>query len=287
MVLKFKNPETEDLKKVMVYGLDGSGKSTFAANYCREHGLNPVVIDVDDTHRTFLYTERRVLDIRMNTDIQTFNNTKKVIDEIRDSEFDTIILDGVTSQLEMLTSTAKGLAKYSDRAFRWGRLLQALLDSRKNLIFIGQIDMEVIFTEDFQSPKAVIKVNSMVNEKYFCYIDEKGNFCHEVKKFRTIETADKSSETLPKTPKKEVPKVPDGKDTFVTAAEVGEPKPEDDPIRKCCIKIKNLLEKEGIEVTKRSMREEVIRLIDDEIIPGENRKPLIQYIYKHCPEELP
>ena len=114
-------------------------------------------------------------------------------------------------------------------------------------------------------------------------IDEKGNFCHEVKKFRTIETADNTPKTMPKeAPKKEVPK-----DTFVTAAEVGEPNPEDDPIRKCCIKIKNTLEADGIEVTKRSMREEVIRLIDDEIIPGENRKPLIQYIYKHCPEELP
>ena len=35
MVLKFKNPEKEDLKKIMVYGLDGTGKSTFAANYCK------------------------------------------------------------------------------------------------------------------------------------------------------------------------------------------------------------------------------------------------------------
>lgn len=286
MVLKFRNPETEDLKKVMVYGNDGSGKSTFAANYCHEYGLNPVVIDVDDTNRTFLYSERRVLDINMKTDKSTFMNVKRTIEEIKDSEFDTIILDGVTSLLEMLVSDARGLAKYSDRASRFNKILQALLDSRKNLIFIGQIDMEVIFTEDFQSSKAVIKVNSLVNEKYYCFVDEKGNFSHEVKKYRTIEKPTAVKE-VPKIMPEETPKNEANDDVFVTAAEVGEPNPEDDPIRKCCIKIKNTLEADGIEVTKRTMREEVIRLIEDEIIPGENRKPLIQYIYKHCPEELP
>ena len=153
MVLKFKEP-TNDLKKVMVYGLDGSGKSTFAANYCKEHGLNPVVIDIDDTNRTALYSQGRVLDVNMRTDKSTFSNIKKTIEEIKDTEFDTIIIDGVTSLLEMLTSDARGLAKYSDRASRFQKILQALLDSRKHIIFIGQIDMEVIFTEEFQSPKA-------------------------------------------------------------------------------------------------------------------------------------
>ena len=47
--------------------------------------------------------------------------------------------------------------------------------------------MEVIYTTDAQSSKAVIKVNSLCNEKYRCYIDEKGNYTYEVKKFRTLD----------------------------------------------------------------------------------------------------
>ncbi len=82
------------------------------------------------------------------------------------------------------------MAAYSDRSKRWNDILRALLTSKKNLIFVGQIDMELIFTPDSQSSKAVIKVNSMVNEKYYTYIDEKGNYLHEVKKFRTLESVE-------------------------------------------------------------------------------------------------
>jgi len=291
MVLKFKNPKKTDLKKVMIYGYDGSGKSTFAAEYCKKHNLNPVVIDIDDTNRTSLYGEGRVLDIRMNTDLKTFQNVKKTIDEIRETEFDTIIIDGVTSLLEMLTSQAKGLAKYSDRALRFNKIIQALLDSKKNIIFVGQIDMEVIFTEDFQSSKAVIKVNSMVNEKYLCFIDEKGNFSHTVKKYRTCDyvSADQEQELISQnTPEpKNESAGSEAQTDFVTANEVGEPNPLNDPIRNSCIQIKRMLEREEIEVTKRSMRAKVIQLIEEEILPAENREPLIKYIYKHCPEELP
>ena len=285
MVLKFKNPAEDNLKKVMVYGLDGSGKSTFASNYCKEHNLNPVVIDIDDTNRTALFSEGRVLQLDLKTDIQTFRNIKKAIEEIKPTEFDTIIIDGVTSLLEMLTSDAKGLAKYSDRASRFNKILQALLDSGKNIIFIGQIDMEVIFSEEFQSPKAVIKVNSLVNEKYLCIIDEKGNFTHEVKKFRTVEKA--AEPQVPRhqeqkvTPKKEVPK-----ETFVTAADVGEPKPENDPVYNSCMQIKMMLEREGKLVTKQTMKAKVIRLVQDGILPGENKPAIIEYIQLHCPEEL-
>ena len=43
-----------DLKKVLIYGLDGSGKSTFAEQYCNDNNLNAIVIDVDDTNYTDL-----------------------------------------------------------------------------------------------------------------------------------------------------------------------------------------------------------------------------------------
>lgn len=186
MALRLKDRKTEkNLKKVLIYGMDGSGKSTFAETYCRENGLNPICIDIDDTN----YTNVPIVEINLTTDLTTYNSVKEVIKEIsKSNDFDTIILDGVTSLLELLTSKAKGMAAYSDRSKRWNDILRALLISRKNIIFVGQIDMRVIFTPDAQSSKAVIKVNSMVNEKYYTYIDDKGNYCHDVKKFRTLDS---------------------------------------------------------------------------------------------------
>ena len=192
MALKFKDRTENPRKKILVYGLDGTGKSTFAYNYCEENGLNPVVIDVDDTN----FTPSPILDLDFGNDITTYNNIKKAVEEIgKTDEFDTIILDGVTSLLEMLVSKARGMAKYSDRAMRWNDILFKLDNTKKNIIFIGQIDMEMMFTEDYQPSKAVIKVNSLVNEKYRCFIDEKGNYDVEVKKFRTLEQIESETGT--------------------------------------------------------------------------------------------
>lgn len=211
MVLRFKDRRNEpNLKKVLIYGMDGSGKSTLAETYCREHGLNPVCIDIDDTN----YTNVPIVEISLATDLTTYNSIKEVIKEIGKSEYDTIILDGVTSLLELLTSKSKGMAAYSDRSKRWNDILRALLVSKKNLIFVGQIDMELIFTPDAQSSKAVIKVNSMVNEKYYTYINDKGNYLHEVKKFRTLDSLEElEASAKPITrPVKEEPKEPEIKD---------------------------------------------------------------------------
>ena len=206
MALKFKNrQEGPRLKKVLVYGMDGSGKSTFAEQYCKENGLTPVCIDIDDTN----YTNVPLVEVNLTTDLTTYNTVKGVIQEItKTDEFDTIILDGVTSLLELLTSKAKGMAAYSDRSKRWNDILRALLVSGKNIIFVGQIDMELIYTPDAQSSKAVIKVNSMVNEKYYTYIDEKGQYCHDVKKFRTLEQIEAEAKPKPKAKAKPKPKEP-------------------------------------------------------------------------------
>ena len=196
MALRFKNrQEGPRLKKVLVYGMDGSGKSSFAEQYCRENGLKPVCIDIDDTN----YTNVPIVEVNLTTDLTTYNTVKGVIQEItKTDEFDTIILDGVTSLLELLTSKAKGMAAYSDRSKRWNDILRALLVSGKNIIFVGQIDMELIYTPDAQSSKAVIKVNSMVNEKYYTFIDDKGQYCHDVKKFRTLEQIEAEAKPKPK-----------------------------------------------------------------------------------------
>lgn len=264
MVLKFKKRGANDLKKVMIYGNDGTGKSTFAAEYCRENNLSPVVIDIDDTN----YTDLPILDLNFKSDVMTFNEIKRCIEEIsKSSEFDTIILDGVTSLLEMLVSNAKGLAKYSDRATRFQKILQLLLSSGKHLIFIGQADMRVIFSEEFQSSKMVIKVNSIVNEKYLCEINDRGEYTHQVIKFRTVTSNDGSVE----------PTIVDGE----TPENV-----DDDPLRKICEDIKSQLEQEGKLVTKSTMKSKVVKLIRAGEIEENLRPSLIQFIQKHCPEEL-
>lgn len=178
--LKISKRGTNDLKKVMIYGNDGTGKSTFAEQYCKDNHLKPVVIDIDDTN----YTNLDIVELDYGTDLSTYKEIKEFCESIKDYEYDTIIIDGVTSLLENLVSNAKGMAKYSDRASRWNGILRSLLKTKKHLIFIGQADMEVIYTVDAQSPKAVIKVNSMVNEKYYCYIDKNGNYKVETKKYR-------------------------------------------------------------------------------------------------------
>lgn len=279
MVLKFKQRGVNDLKKVLVYGADGSGKSTFAENYCNENNLSPVVIDIDDTN----YTNLPIVDLDLSSDMVAFRGIIKTIKEIsKTSNFDTIILDGVTSLLEILTSKAKGIKRYADRAERFNAILNELLSSGKNIIFIGQIDMKVIHNEEFQSPKPIVKINSIVNEKYLCS-KEKNNFTYETEKYRVCE----NKTPVPKVQEQiieEKPTVED--DVFVTADVVGEPNPDDDPVRNSCMEIKKMLEREGKKVTKYSMRVKVVQLVKQELLPAENKQPLLEYIAKYCPEEL-
>ena len=194
MALKSKAPSTEgltfktrganDKKKVLIYGNDGTGKSSYAETYCKTNDLKPVCIDIDDTN----YTSIPLVEIDTRTDLTTFNSICEVIDLItNDERFDTIIVDGVTSLIEMLVSKANGLKKYSDRSERFTKILRKLQMSGKNIIWIGQADMKVIYSEDHQSNKIVIKINSIVNEKYHCYIAKNGKYEVETEKYRSIE----------------------------------------------------------------------------------------------------
>jgi len=276
MTLKIKkrNQDT-NLKKVLIYGKDGSGKSTFAEQYCREHGLNPVVIDIDDTN----YTNLPILDLDLGSDIKTYNNVKSAILEITETSYDTIILDGVTSLLEMLVSKERGLKKYSDRAERFQDILRSLMASKKNLIFIGQADMEVIYNNEFQSNKMVIKVNSIVNEKYLTLHTDKGGYSHKVLKFRTVEQEPSSEYSEPET------SISYEEPTFTTADDI-QPV-ELDPISlNYCRTIKARLEQENKPVNKSTMRRCLVKMIKANEIDKSLRPSLIKFINQHCPEEL-
>lgn len=179
--LTFKTRGANDKKKVLIYGNDGTGKSSYAETYCKTNDLKPVCIDIDDTN----YTSIPLVEIDTRTDLTTFNSICQVIGLItEDDRFDTIIVDGVTSLIEMLVSKANGLKKYSDRSERFTKILRLLQSSGKNIIWIGQADMKVIYTEDHQSNKIVIKINSIVNEKYHCFISKTGKYEVETEKIR-------------------------------------------------------------------------------------------------------
>lgn len=160
-MLQFEN-RNKVLKKVLIYGEDGSGKSTFAENYCKENNLKPVCIDVEKTN----FTSIPIVKCDLGNDKKAVRNIQAVIRDLKESEYDTLVIDGASTLLEILVSEARGMAKYSDRATNFQKILTDALNSGLNVIFIGQIDMEVIHTEDTQSNKQIIKINSLVNEKY-------------------------------------------------------------------------------------------------------------------------
>lgn len=277
MALKLKNRSENPRKKVLIYGLDGTGKSTFAETYCKQNGLNPIVIDIDDTN----FTGLDILDLRFANDMQTYTIIKNTIKEIgKTPEYDTIILDGVSSLLEMLTSKAKGMAAYSDRSKRWNDILFELENTHKNLIFIGQIDLEMLFNDDYQPSKAVIKVNSLVNEKYRCYIDDKGNYTYETKKFRTLEQIEAESKITKKEKPVEKPK-PSG---FETAATI-DPTDENPVMENYVRTIAKKVAMQGNKISKRTMRAKCFELVQMGDIPTEIKDEIYQYINENCPGE--
>ena len=92
--IQFKKRGNNNKLKVLIYGRDGSGKSTYAEKYCQEHELNAVVIDVEDTNYTDMIM---VNDIDLSDDVKAFRNLKRILSSIP-SEFDTIVIDGIDEE---------------------------------------------------------------------------------------------------------------------------------------------------------------------------------------------
>ena len=163
--LTFKKRGADNKRKVLIYGQDGSGKSTYAEKYCRDHSLNPVVLDIEDTN----YTDLPMLnEFDLSSDVKAYRFMKQVLDEITQTEFDTIIIDGVDSLIESFISNANGMKCYADRSKTFLRFVKDCLKTNRNLIFVGQspVDLDYYKGTDAKPNACIVKLNAMVNEKY-------------------------------------------------------------------------------------------------------------------------
>ena len=250
--LVFKKRGSDDLKKVLVLGNDGSGKSTFAEQYCKENNLNAVVLDVEDTN----YTDLPMLtEFDLSSDKTAYRYFKRVLNEIEKmDDIDTIIVDGIDAVIESFISDANGLKAFSDRSKTFLKFIKDCMKTNKNLIFIGQSPVDLDWYKGDENPnKCIIKINAIVNEKYRCIKTEKGEYTYEVVKFRTA---------------------------------TGKTEVDDNPLREICLNIQRELESDGIKVTKSAMKSKVVKDIKAGFIEESLRPDLIKYIQKHCPEEL-
>lgn len=152
-------------KKILIFGSDGSGKSTFAEKYCKENNLNAVVLDIEDTNYTELPL---VTDFDLSNDIKAYRGVSKVLKEIKEMDgIDTVIIDGVDTLIESFISNAQGMKCYADRSKTFLKFLRDCTSLDMNLIFVGQAPMDLDWYKADENPnKCIVKMNSLANEKY-------------------------------------------------------------------------------------------------------------------------
>ena len=172
--------ETPRPTKVLIYGLDGTGKSTGAELYCKKRGLHPVCIDFDKTN----WTKVPKLKLSMRDANSVMSNIKLIIRDITNHpEYDTLIIDGVGTLSDLLIPENIKLSQqaYLQRTHLFKKIWKCLLTSEVNVIFIGQKDL--IVTEESENSKLAEKINNMVDWKFRCY--RKGDvFTNECTKWR-------------------------------------------------------------------------------------------------------
>ena len=275
MALKFKQRNSRP-KKVLIYGLDGTGKSTFAEEYCNKHQLNAVCIDIDDTN----FTSIPCIEFERSNHLKVKNQVLTFIEDVKKSEdFDTVIIDGVSSLLNLLVSDSKGIKMYGDRTVALNKILNELARSKLNFILIGQIDLE---TDRDEISSAVVNINSIVNEKYLCFI-EKGQYLSEAKKLRVeddFELLEAEAKPKPKTPKKPNAK-PQG---FETADEI-EPVDNNPVLENYAKTVAMQVIQSGHKLNKMNMRKKVFELVQLGEIDSSIKEELYEYINENCPGE--
>lgn len=185
MVLKFKDRSSPKNKiRIHVCGLTGHGKSTFADEYCKQAGLTPIVIDIDDTN--YVTPANPDIDF-IGNDRQIFTKICDLIDEIQKTDFDTIIYDGFDSSMEKITPKQKERNPFwhlNVRKQRCETIMRKLLSSGKHLIFIGQLDSKIVDDPENRPSYPVKAMNNCVNVSYFCHVNKKGEFRYDIMKNR-------------------------------------------------------------------------------------------------------
>lgn len=185
MVLKFKDRNSPKNKnRIHICGLTGHGKSNFADEYCKQAGLKPIVIDIDDTN----YSTPANPDIDfIGSDRQIFDKITGLIDEINRTDFDTIIYDGWDSSMDKITPKQKERNPFwhlNVRKQRCEIIMNKLLNSGKHLIFIGQLDSKIVDDPENKPSYPVKAMNNCINVSYFCYVNKKGEFRYDIMKNR-------------------------------------------------------------------------------------------------------
>lgn len=161
-----KRKDGNNLEKVLIFGEDGSFKSSFAAKYCEKKGLNAIVLDFDRTNFSNLDI---VDDFDLSNDRRAFKGINTVLDEISKLEYDTIVMDGITTVIESFIGSGQGMSAYSSRSKLFYKLIHKLQGMNKHLIFIGQEDADLDFYKENESPsKVIIRLNAICNRKFRC-----------------------------------------------------------------------------------------------------------------------
>lgn len=183
-MLNIKSRKNENsIKKILVGGRDGSGKSTFAYEYCRKNNLNEVVVDIEDTNFT---NSPLINDFDIGNDRKALRNMEMLLNDIKKDGYDCLVLDGVDVYIEALVSNAPGLKAYSDRAKNFNKFVKMLRESGLNFILIGQAPILLEFYDgvDENPNKPVVRCNAMCNEVYKCVKTNDGKFDVETLKYR-------------------------------------------------------------------------------------------------------
>lgn len=283
MVLKFIPEENQRMLKTIFYGIDGSGKSTGAKIYCESRGLHPAVIDFDYTNHTGLPR----LECDWDTDLEVINGVIEIIKDVeKHPQLDTLIIDGVGTFNNLLLPKGKESKRtYLIRTQNFKKIWKVLLHANIHVIFIGQKDM--IVTEDNESSKFAEMINNMVDYKFHCIHSGKGFTSNDFTYICTKTRGEREPLVgKPLQSTAEPVSTNNTDDVFRNAAEIGEPNPEDTPIRNQAFTVKDILESEGKPVTKQNMKVRAVRLVNEGILPKETKHSLLDYISKHCPEEL-
>ena len=161
-----KRKDGNNLETILVIGADGTFKSNFAAKYCEKKGLNPIVLDFDKTNYSNLDI---VDDFDLSNDRKSFKGINTVLDEISKLEYDTVIMDGITTVIESFIGSGQGMSAYSSRSKLFYKLIHKLQGMNKHLIFIGQEDADLDFYKENESPsKVIIRLNAICNRKFRC-----------------------------------------------------------------------------------------------------------------------